>query len=139
MVQSSVFWPMLAGLCFGIWPLLMKSSGLNPSMASLVLTTVSLLVYLTFLRTGFDQVALGRIVVLFAVVAGVLNGIGTLAFQKAVGGRELDLTTAVLIVIMLQLVITVVGGLLFYGDPLTGKRFLGFCTAVITAYLLTSK
>ena len=136
---SKLMWPVTAGICFGTWPLIMKSSGLNAIMASFVLTVVSLLVYLPFLKGGFDQAALLKAGVILAVVAGLLNGIGTIAFQKMIGGKEMDITQVVLLVIMIQIVITVAGGRLFYGDVFTVKKVVGIPTALIAAYLLTSK
>ena len=136
---SKLIWPVIAGLCFGTWPLIMKSSGLNAIMASFVLTVVSLLVYLPFLKSGFDQAALLKMGVILAVVAGLLNGIGTIAFQKMIGAKEMDITQVVLMVIIIQFVITAAGGRLFYHELFTLKKALGVVAAGLTAYLLTSK
>jgi len=136
---SKLIWPVIAGLCFGTWPLIMKSSGLNAIMASFVLTVVSLLVYLPFLKSGFDQATLLKAGVILAVVAGLLNGIGTIAFQKMVGSKEVDITQVVLMVIIIQIVITAAGGRLFYHEIFTVKKVLGVVAAGLAAYLLTSK
>ena len=125
---SKLMWPVIAGLCFGTWPLIMRSSGLNAIMASFVLTVVSLLVYLPFLKGGLDQAALLKMGIILAIVAGLLNG-----------DKELDITQVVLMVIMIQIVITAVGGRLFYSDLFTAKKFLGILAAGFAAYLLTSK
>ncbi len=138
-MTSKLLWPVIAGLCFGIWPLIMKSSGFNATMASFVLTVVSLLVYLPLLKTNFDATAFLKIGMLLAVASGLLNGIGTVAFQKMVGAKGMEITQGVLIVIMIQVVITAAGGRLFYGDLFTAKKILGILAAVIAAYLLTSK
>lgn len=139
MDTSKLLWPVIAGLCFGTWPLIMKSSGLNAIMASFVLTVVSLLVYLPFLKSGFDQASLLKVGVILAVVAGLLNGIGTIAFQKMIGGKEMDISQVVLMVIIIQIVITAAGGRLFYGDIFTVKKVFGIVAAGFAAYLLTSK
>lgn len=136
---SKLIWPVTAGLCFGIWPLIMKSSGLNAIMAAFVLTAVSLLVYIPFLKGSFDQAALLKTGIILAIVSGLLNGIGTIAFQKMVGAKDMDITQVVLMVIIIQVVITAVGGRLFYGDLFTVKKAGGIFAAGLAAYLLTSK
>ncbi len=139
MDTSKLMWPVMAGLCFGIWPLIMKSSGLNAIMAAFVLTTVSLLVYLPFLKGSFDQAALFRTGVILAVVAGLLNGIGTIAFQRMIGAKDLEISQVVLMVIIIQIVITAAGGRLFYHELFTIKKAFGVVAAGCAAYLLTSK
>ncbi len=136
---SKLLWPVIAGLCFGTWPLIMKSSGLSAIMAAFVLTVVSLLVYLPFLKGEFDQVALLKTGIILAVVSGLLNGIGTIAFQKMIGGKDFDITQVVLMVIIIQIVITAVGGRLFYDDLFTVKKAIGIPVAGLAAYLLVSK
>ena len=136
---SKLVWPVIAGLCFGTWPLIMKSSGLNAIMASFVLTVVSLMVYLPFLKGGFDQAALLKTGVILAVVAGLLNGIGTIAFQRMVGAKDLEISQVVLMVVIIQIVITAAGGSLFYHELFTIKKAFGVVAAGLAAYLLTSK
>ena len=136
---SKLMWPVIAGLCFGIWPLIMKSSGLNAIMAAFVLTAVSLLVYLPFLKGSFDQTTFFKTGIILAVVSGLLNGIGTIAFQKMVGAKDMDITQVVLMVIIIQIVITAIGGRLFYEDLFTIKKAIGIPVAGLAAYLLVSK
>lgn len=130
----------LAGLMFGLWPLIMKKSGLTPMANAFTLTIVSLAVYLPFIRpmdyqtTRFLTVGFG-----LAVVAGILNGLGTIAFQKMVTNKEVAIATGVMLVILTQVVVTAVGGRLFYADLFTGKKVGGVAAAAVAVYLLTSK
>jgi len=129
-----------AGVLFGAWPLVMKKSGLTPMASAFVLTFMSLIVYLPFLRrsdyqaTSFLTVGLG-----LAAVAGIMNGIGTIAFQKMIADKSTAITTGILLVILTQMVVNAVGGWLFHGDVFTVKKVAGLFTAAAAAYLLTSK
>lgn len=130
----------LAGLLFGAWPLIMKKSDLTPMAAAFTLTVMSLAVYLPFLsrqdypKTGVLTIGFG-----LAVIAGLMNGFGTIAFQKMLADKNIEITVGILLVILTQVVVTAVGGSLFYSEPFTTKKVVGLFTAALAAYLLTSK
>ena len=53
MNQINVASSVLAGIMFGIWPIMMNKSGLNGNMATFVLTVIVLLVVTPFaLKSG---------------------------------------------------------------------------------------
>lgn len=132
----------LAGLAFGIWPFFMKKSGLTPMANAVVLTVVSLMVYLPFvILNPADLQAVNVLTVGFglAVVAGAMNGLGTIAFQKMVTNKEVAIATGVMLVILTQVVVTAVGERVLYGDLFTTKKVFGIAAAGAAVYLLTSK
>ncbi len=135
-----MLWSILAGFLFGLWPLVMKKSGLTPMAAAFTLTAVSLVVCLPFLgrvdyqTTGFLTIGFG-----LAMVAGVMNGFGTIAFQKMLADKNVEIAVGILLVILTQVVVTAIGGRLFYGELFTTKKVAGLVTSVVAVYLLTSK
>ena len=129
-----------AGVIFGAWPLIMKKSGLTPMAAAFVLTLMSFVAYVPFLSRA-DYRTTGVLTVGFglAALAGVMNGMGTIFFQKMVADKSIDITVGYLLVILTQIVVVSVGAWLFYGDVFTWKKVAGLFTAALAAYLLTSK
>lgn len=135
MYQFSV----LAGLCFGIWPLIMKRSGLNPQLAAVMLALLTLLTCLPFLsRANASPSEFWKLGAIFAVAAGLINGVGQIFLQRLIGAAErADVSQALIIVVLAQIATTAIGGRLFYGDPFTLKKGAGIILALIAAKLLT--
>lgn len=133
-------WPILAGFLFSTWPFVMRATGLPPVLAAVFLTTASLFVYPFFLRGDMNLKALTLFVVILAVVAGLMNGFGTIAFQKMIANKEMNLAIGIFVLIMTQIVVTTIGGLILDSeDILTTKKLLGIGAAACAVYLLTGK
>ncbi len=133
-------WSVLAGMLFAIWPFVMKATGLPPIVAAVFLTASSLLVYPPFLKGSMDIRALTILMVALAIVAGLINGVGTIALQKVIASKEIDVATGIFVIIMTQIVVTTIGGFFFaQGDLFTTKKLAGLWSASLAVYLLTSK
>lgn len=129
-----------AGICFGFWPLLMKRSTIEPIGNALILSAItSALMVGAFSRTPNARVGmLISGVALFAVVAGILNGLGTIQFLGAMGRIPAsDISRAILLMILVQVTTNELGGILLYHAPVTAKKLAGFGAAIVAAILLT--
>lgn len=136
-MTTSHWLALTAGLFFGIWPLVIKTSGLQPVSAAFILSGISAIVCLPFLKLGGGgSWTMGA--VLLGVLAGLLNGAGTVAFQQAIASK-LEISTVVFIILTLQVVITVLGGRVFYGDVFTPQKIAGIVAACVAMFLLTGK
>ena len=139
-MNNPLVFALLSGLLFGTWPLVMKKAGLTPMAAATTLTVMTLAVCAPFLnRADYRTTSVFTLGFGLAVVAGLMNGAGTIAFQKVIVAKNLEITTGILIVILTQVAITAVGGRVVYGDPLTIKKAFGLVAAVVATYLLTAK
>lgn len=72
---------------------------------------------------------------LYALLNGVIAGIGTLGFYFALNKGE---ASRVFPITSLYIVFPVILGYIFLKEPLTFRHFLGFILTLIAIYLLTS-
>jgi len=124
-----------SGIMFGAWPLVMKKSGLSPIVSAFTLSVVSAIVIAPFLR-GNPLVAGAGVGLAIAVVAGIMNGLGTIAFMRLIGSPTIAISVGIFTVILVQTMITAAGGAIFFGDTFTGKRVAGMVLAICSLYLL---
>lgn len=125
-----------AGVCCGLWPL-MIGSGRNPIMTGIMVIIVSLAVFLPFLPANFKPAELTAQAVVIILAAGVINGFGSIAIQHVAVSKEK--VTGILVLIITQVVVTAVGGLIFYAERFTFEKFVGLIAAVAAIKLLTGK
>jgi hypothetical protein len=134
---SNIF---LAGICFGIYPLLMKRCGLTPITQALILGLVStFVVFSVFIFDARENTkGIFSTLVILAIMAAILNGIGWIFFLRAINlVTKQDVAKTVLSIIIIQLITNEVGGMLLLGSVMTIKKILGFIFGVITIVLLT--
>lgn len=127
----------LAGVAFGGWPLLMKSVVIDPMIGAFILTTFSLVVYLPFLPACAAWTQMTGTTVMVAVICGLANGAGTIAYQNMLQSKA-PVSECIFICIIVQIVFTAIGGVVFYGDPFPMRKVFGVATMVVAAYLITA-
>lgn len=129
-----------AGLCFGAWPLIMKASKIKPPIvAATVLVATSLAVFVPFLAGNQVPIQVTLVGLLIGIAAGVLNGLGSIALQRILVSKAIEVTTAIFIIVVTQVVVTAIGGWLFYNEPFTVKKIMVVAAAGVAVYCLTGK
>lgn len=137
--MSSIF-AIIAGACFGAWPLIMRLSGFNPALAAATIAVITLATCLPFLnRNNANLAEFWKIGALAALVAGIINGLGQMLLQKAIGAKDVDVTRTLTLVVLTQIVMQAIGGRFLYGEPITFKKGAGILLALVVAKLLTEK
>jgi drug/metabolite transporter (DMT)-like permease len=74
-----------------------------------------------------------------ALLAGLVNGIGQLAFQNLIYTGRMELSQFAPAVLTIQAVIYTGGGALIYHEPFTAKKLIGLVAAAIAFRLLIGK
>jgi drug/metabolite transporter (DMT)-like permease len=59
------------------------------------------------------------------VIAGLIMGIGTTAFNFVVNSRQLDASISIPIIDTAMLLVSVVGAVLFFAEPMTARKVIG--------------
>jgi drug/metabolite transporter (DMT)-like permease len=59
------------------------------------------------------------------IVAGLIMGIGTTAFNFVVNSRQLDASISIPIIDTAMLLVTVIGAVLIFAEPLTVRKVIG--------------
>lgn len=133
--MNGVFWlTFLSGLFFGAWPLVMRASGLATAWVVMILALGTGLVGISVFK-GTASPSLNGL--LIGLAAGLLNGMGSLAYGKLLGMPEAEMSKIVPLLVVLIGAVGVFGGYFFYGEPFTLRKIIGIITVIIAALLLT--
>ncbi len=126
---------MLAGVFFGIWPLLMNRSGLTGNVSSAVFALGALVVVSPFALYEFRGVTVS-VVWTMVVGACIFGGLGLLAFNGMLS-KATPQTVGSLFVLMI--VVQIATPALYHvinGGGLTISKTFGFAAAILAAFLL---
>lgn len=134
----------IAGISFGLWPLITRGSRIHFLPAGFGLQLGTVIMFGLFMVTMRDQLDLGTVfsfesggkLALLALAAGLVNGVGQLAMQKAIASSSMEMSKLVPAMLTVMAVVSMIGGCLAYQEPMTPKKFLGMVTAAITFFLL---
>ncbi len=123
---------LIAALFFSAWPIIAKFSNLGVGWLSLVIATGTGLIALTQVN---HEVPLIR-QLLIGIAAGLVNGIGTLAYAKLLNTKGVDVSKFIPLILGLIVVFTVVAGIFLFKEPLSIKKVTGVLLVVIAIFLL---
>ncbi len=150
----------LAGTCFGLWPLIMRKSNLPDINQSLMLalptTAIILAAYFTGVMSGviFNTflaatlalgigVGLGLIpltVYPIAIIAGMLNGLGTIKLLGNLRAAQQEkASTVILVIVLTQIAVNELCGITMLGADFSIRKALGFVVALGAVYLIATK
>jgi drug/metabolite transporter (DMT)-like permease len=125
----------LVALCWGGWPLVSRSAGGTGAAGSLVILLAALVpVGLAAYWEGGALPAPHAAARL--AVAGVLNGAGLVAFHLVTIRRDVEVSSLVPVIDTAMLLVTALGGILFFAEALTLQKGIGVALLVTGIYLL---
>jgi drug/metabolite transporter (DMT)-like permease len=125
----------LVALCWGGWPLVARMAGPTGATGSLVLVLASLAPISLLALLSRDALPSGAALGWLAA-AGVLNGLGLVAFQALATDREVEVSRVVPVMDTAMLLVTAAGGMLFFAEALTPTKALGIGLLVAGIALL---
>lgn len=125
----------LAGIFFGIWPLLMNRSGLNGNISSACFSAIVLIGVLPFAIHSSGMViptANWNMVIL----AGAVGALGLLSFNGVLANASLqNVGTLFVIMTLVQIVVAALYQTWMNGG-ISLERFMGFLLAGVASYML---
>jgi drug/metabolite transporter (DMT)-like permease len=124
-MKTEAIYITIVALFWGSYPLVARASGIGGPLGALVLTLAALV------PIGTAAIWYGAIPrpptldLLRLMVAGVMMGIGLVAFNALANSKQLDASISIPIVDTAMLVISVIGAVLFFAEPITAKKLIG--------------
>jgi drug/metabolite transporter (DMT)-like permease len=129
----------IAALTWGGYPLIARASGVGRPIGALVLTVCALLpISIASLWSG-PIVRLTAAELVRLAAAGVLMGIGTLAFNFVVNSREIEASVSIPLIDTTMLLVSVVGAIIFFAEPVTAKKAIGVVFLIAGILMLKPK
>jgi len=126
-VLVAVFW--------GAYPLVARTSGLGGPFGTLVLSAAGLVpIVLAALWSG-RPAGLSVTQLVRVAVAGAMMGTGLIAFNRLANGA-LDASVSIPIVDTAMLLVSFLGALWFFAEPITARKVLGMALLVVGILML---
>lgn len=117
------------------WPLVARVAGTSPLATAFVVALVGPLVVATFIpQFEWGTVNMRSLIIL--IVAGIMGGIGIVAYSGLISGKW-DISTYVPAALILMIVFLTIGGKLFYGEALSTTKIIGMVMAGTSVWLMT--
>lgn len=112
-------------LAWGGYPLIIRATGVSGPLGALVLT-LSALVPIGLATVWHGSWARPSTPdLLRLVVGGLIMGVGTTAFNFLVNSRKLEASVAIPVVDTGMLLVTALGAICFYSEPMTLRKVAG--------------
>jgi drug/metabolite transporter (DMT)-like permease len=120
----------IVALTWGGYPLIARSSGVGGPLGALILTLTALVpISIVTIWQGVATTP-SRIELTKLVMAGLLMGLGTAAFNFVANSRQLEASISIPIIDTAMLLISVLGAIVFFAEPITAKKLIGIALLV---------
>jgi drug/metabolite transporter (DMT)-like permease len=121
-VAVAVFW--------GGWPLVARLAGETGIAGSIIMAVMMLIsIAAAGMYTGVTLPSLRATGVL--LVAGVMMGIGLIAFYAVSSNPSVELSVVIPVLDTSMLLVSVIGGIWFFGEAVTVRKLIGIALLVI--------
>lgn len=125
----------LVAFFWGGWPLVSRSAGETGATGSLILLVAALApVALVTLWEGPEMPP--PVAVVKLALAGAMNGAGLVAFHLVTTRPGVEISSAVPVIDTAMLLVTALGGVLFFAEALTPQKGIGVALLVAGILLL---
>lgn len=125
----------LVALFWGSYPLVARSAGGSAQLGTLILSLSSLVPIVVVVLWQGSGSRLPPNDLIKMMIAGLMMGIGLVAFIVVANSRQLEASVSIPIMDTGMLIVTVVGAVLFFGEPLSIRKLVGL--ALLVAGILT--
>ena len=133
--RAEWIWIALVAVFWGGYPLVARLSGFGSPLGSFLLALLSLAPIGAAVFWSGDTVAPTGAQLWPLVIAGLMQGIGLLAFVRLATG-ELEASVAIPISDVVMLMVTTVGAILFFQESITAQKVVGLTLLVVGIVLL---
>ena len=140
MSSQTFLWCLWPAIFFAVYQLMLRPSGLPPAAAGFIMHLVGTII---FIPVCVKQKVDWKLITLFAgslgVAAGVSQAFGHVWWQKVLADKNVDLGTAAIVMIMMNIVVVVIGSAVFFGEKITLNKGAGFALGAFAIWLMVRK
>ena len=131
--MEAIMYSGIAALFFGMWPLVMRFAQLSPAWINFIVVAGSFPVVIIGLlgNNSFPS----RQAMALGIFAGILNGVGILAYGKLIGG-DWDISKTLLIALALMPLVVAVGSKILFNEEFTINKTIGLFLAMAAIFFL---
>lgn len=126
---------LIAGVCFGLWPLLMNRSGLTGGLSAAVFSFGTLIIISPFALYEFHGASI-NIIWIMAIGACVFGALGLLSFNGMLSkATKENVGSLFVLMVVVQIATSAIYKIISIGG-LTVSKAIGFAAAILAAFLL---
>lgn len=134
-MKNNIAGIILVGLLWGGWPLITRWAGKTGSTGAIFLTLTAVIpIGLMLLREG--ALSLDVAIMWKLTLAGLMMGAGMVLFNMLVTDPRVDISVVLPAINASALLATVIGGICFFGEPVTTQKVLAVTLMIIGIVLL---
>ena len=136
--MPALFYCIATGIFWGVATLVARYLSVGPWMLAILISTGQLLALLplvpsqSFAAAGTKAIGIG-------IAAGMINGLGLLAFYQLVAGASegrCELSSVTPIAMVLVPIVITIGSRLMFDEPFTFNKIAGIALACVAIWLL---
>ena len=126
---------MVAGLCFGTWPLMMNRGGLSGNLSSFVFAAIAMICIFPFALGSLSDLSGARWWIVIS--AGIIGAVGLLAFVGMLTKAPPKAVSSLFVTMVIVQTAIPVAYQLFVTGGMNTTKGMGFFLAIIAAILLS--
>lgn len=134
-MNETLLLALIAGFLFAEWPLVMRYSQLSGPWVIIMVAAGTIVV--GFIAHIFTPNLPASKCLFYGCLAGIVNGLGMVAFGRLISNKATDLSIAIPLMVVFMAVFGALSAIFFYGEPLTIKKGTGLAIAAVAAFLLS--
>ena len=123
--------------CWGLWPVI-KRYGNSASAFSMLIVSASALIPLISSSTFTSKINFSFQQIFFFVAAGIAMGTGAKYFNQILAHKDVLIGVSIAIVNGSTTIVTVLGGVIIFGEVLTTKQIAGIASIIIGIILAST-
>lgn len=138
-MPSTILYSFIVAFTFAFWPIVTRFGKIPAIWTALLVnagTLIAALIYY-FYKTNTGTLT-GKMLV-FGIVAGILNGVGFLVYSYLLSNGAVSASTVVILIDIMIPIIAVVLGVLFLKETVSAYKIAGIIISLIGIYLIVKK
>jgi drug/metabolite transporter (DMT)-like permease len=129
----------IAGICFGLWPIVANKSGVKPYGAALIISAVGFIfiIPMCMMTGGIQSIKMGNWKML--ILAGVISTVGFLCINESMSKVDVKRVSELIMILLLVDAVVQGGNHLLTNGGLSLSKLAGFLLGGIAIWLLIKK
>lgn len=135
MTAQALFYSIITGIFFGIWPLISRTAGLSTVWTAVTITTGTAIVVTCGVTKELQLPPTKSL--LIGILAGLFSGFGLLTYGKLISNSsQWDMSITVPISLIITPMVIILGGWFFFHETITPTKVIGGSLGLVAIYLM---
>ena len=133
-MNSQLLWAIFAGLCFGVWPAIIRPTNLPGYWVPVLIGIGTSLGGFVGWRAPVSTPVWSAIAI--CISAGVVNGVGQIVYGRMICSPNIDLSITVPVIGIVMVASATIVSIIFFREAITISKAAGILLVCVAIYLL---